>query len=266
MDSIKHYCEVTRQYDDELTQAVARSVIPETIQAIEDQATQLKALLAWFKQDFFSWVDVPSCSSCGNDGKNLEPQAAGEPTQEEVEGGASRVEVYRCPNCQQETRFPRYTQVMKLCETRQGRCGEWANCFSALVRSLGHETRYVIDWTDHVWTEAYLRQEQRWVHMDACENAYDAPKMYEKGWGKKLTYCIAVSGDEAVDVTQRYIVNKMANRMRRTEVPELWLDHNLFQLREAILFERHPDRAAEVKGRLAREKEELKGLAGKGND
>ena len=47
---------------------------------------------------------------------------------------------------------------------------------------------------------------------------------------------------------------------------ELWLDHNLFQLREAILFERHPDRAAEVKSRLAKEKEELKGLAGKGND
>ena len=102
--------------------------------------------------------------------------------------------------------------------------------------------------------------------MDACENAYDAPKMYEKGWGKKLTYCIAINADEAVDVTQRYIVNRMANRMRRIVVPELWLDHNLFQLREAILFERHPDRAAEVKSRLAKEKEELKGLAGKGGD
>ena len=102
--------------------------------------------------------------------------------------------------------------------------------------------------------------------MDSCENAYDAPKMYERGWGKKLTYCIAVNADEAVDVTQRYVINKIGNRMRRTEVPELWLDHNLFQLREAILFERHPDRAALVKSRLASEKEELKCLAGKNDN
>ena len=120
-------------------------------------------------------------------------------------------------------RYPRYNQIMKLCETKNGRCGEWANCFSALVRALGHETRFVMDWTDHVWTEAYIKAEKRWVHMDPCENAYDAPKMYERGWGKKLTYVVAINAEEAVDVTQRYILNKVANRMRRTQVPEQWL-------------------------------------------
>ena len=128
-------------------------------------------------------------------------------------------------------------------ETRNGRCGEWANCFTALVKSLGHEARFVLDWTDHVWTEAYITAENRWVHMDSCENAYDAPKMYEKGWGKKLTYVVSLNQDEAIDSTQRYIVNKIANRMRRTDVPEQWIPQAMNELTEAALFERSQDRA-----------------------
>ena len=106
---------------------------------------------------------------------------------------ASRVESYLCLKCNTQVRYPRYNSILKLMETRNGRCGEWANCFTALVKSLGHEARFVLDWTDHVWTEAYITAENRWVHMDSCENAYDAPKMYEKGWGKKLTYVVSLN-------------------------------------------------------------------------
>ena len=63
--------------------------------------------------------------------------------------------------------------------------------------------------------------------MDSCENAYDTPLVYERGWGKKLTYVIGVSKDEIVDVTPRYILNKRLNRMRRTLVPESWLKNFL---------------------------------------
>ena len=59
--------------------------------------------------------------------------------------------------------------------------------------------------------------------MDPCENVMDAPRMYEKGWGKKLNYVIAISNEEVVDVTERYILNKQTNRMRRDKVPEKWL-------------------------------------------
>jgi peptide-N4-(N-acetyl-beta-glucosaminyl)asparagine amidase len=50
-----------------------------------------------------------------------------------------------------------------------------------------------MDWTDHVWTEIYIEELDRWVHCDSCENAFDTPLVYEKGWGKKLTYCISTS-------------------------------------------------------------------------
>jgi peptide-N4-(N-acetyl-beta-glucosaminyl)asparagine amidase len=59
--------------------------------------------------------------------------------------------------------------------------------------------------------------------MDSCENAFDTPLIYEKGWGKKLTYVIGVSKEEMVDVTKRYVLNPKLNRMRRTQVPESWL-------------------------------------------
>jgi peptide-N4-(N-acetyl-beta-glucosaminyl)asparagine amidase len=124
---------------------------------------------------------------------------------------------------------------MKLLDTRNGRCGEWANCFTALCIAIGHDARFVLDWTDHVWTECYIKSEERWVHMDPCENAYDSPKMYERGWGKKLTYVLAFSLVEVVDVTHRYTLNKVMNRMRRDQVPEQWLKDVLTNLRMSLL-------------------------------
>ena len=49
----------------------------------------------------------------------------------------------------------------------------------------------------------WLPEEARWVHMDCCEDAYDAPLMYENGWKKKLNYVVAFSPSEMVDVTRR---------------------------------------------------------------
>ena len=121
----------------------------------------------------------------------------GQPTAEERQHGASRIEVYRGPTGHL-TRFPRYNDPVRLLETRAGRCGEWANCFALCARAVGFEARWVLDVTDHVWVEVWDAHGGRWVHADPCENVCDAPLLYERGWGKKLSYVLSFSSHEAV--------------------------------------------------------------------
>ena len=67
------YIEGAHLYKDEMTQMIAISCIPEEIQSmgvyglpaaewpVGNQVKQIKALLHWFKNDFFSWCDSPPC-------------------------------------------------------------------------------------------------------------------------------------------------------------------------------------------------------------
>jgi len=176
----------------------------------------------WFKTDFFSWVDSPSCPSC-----NSPTQSGGmcAPTVQEQEDGAGRGEGYNCVQCGVEgLRFPRYySKPEKLLETRRGRCGEWTN------RAMGFDSRYVVDWSDHVWAEVWSKAEGRWLHVDPGETV-DKPLVYEAGWGKKLTYVVAFSKDEVQDVTWRYSKDHQETKKRRTLVRPRWLIRNILEL------------------------------------
>ena len=97
-------------------------------------AALAQELLAWFKGSFFKWVDAPPCGSCG--AAATAGAGMGAPTADEAAHGAGRVEVYACRACGAGTRFPRYNDPVKLLETRRGRCGEWANCFTLCCRSV----------------------------------------------------------------------------------------------------------------------------------
>ncbi|KAM6176445.1 peptide-N(4)-(N-acetyl-beta-glucosaminyl)asparagine amidase isoform 3-T3 [Erethizon dorsatum] len=185
---------------------------------ISDEDFLLLELLHWFKEEFFHWVNDISCTKCGGQTRSRDKSLT--PNEDELKWGAHLVEDHYCDACQLNNRFPRYNNPEKLLETRCGRCGEWANCFTLCCRALGFEARYVWDYTDHVWTEVYSPSQQRWLHCDACEDVCDKPLLYEIGWGKKLSYIIAFSKDEVVDVTWRYSCKHEEVISRRTAITE----------------------------------------------
>ncbi|WOK99710.1 hypothetical protein Cni_G08422 [Canna indica] len=216
-ERVRPYILQVLMYEDPVRQDAARKTVP--VDEVEEKALVALAkegilrpskdesdhafllqLLFWFKESF-RWVNSPPCNKCGGETSNI---GMGHPEQSEKEFGGHRVELYRCKICSSITRFARYNDPLKLLETRRGRCGEWANCFTLYCRAFGYEARLILDLTDHVWTECFSRSLGRWMHLDPCEGVYDHPLLYEKGWNKKLNYVIAIAKDRAYDVTKRY--------------------------------------------------------------
>ncbi|XP_047304512.1 peptide-N(4)-(N-acetyl-beta-glucosaminyl)asparagine amidase isoform X3 [Homo sapiens] len=113
---------------------------------ISDEDFLLLELLHWFKEEFFHWVNNVLCSKCGGQTRSRDRSLL--PSDDELKWGAKEVEDHYCDACQFSNRFPRYNNPEKLLETRCGRCGEWANCFTLCCRAVGFEARYVWDYTE----------------------------------------------------------------------------------------------------------------------
>ncbi|KAG7362661.1 thioredoxin-like protein [Nitzschia inconspicua] len=226
---------------------------------VQQDALFLQRLCRWFPK-FMSWVNTPLCVKCGC--KECEMKTVRPPeTDEERDGNAKRVEVYYCPQCKENTTtFPRYNKASKLLETRRGRCGEYSNLFGLFCRSVGFETRLVLDLSDHLWTE--VRLGDSWIMADACEGIIDKPSMYEYGWGKSgLCYMMAIGHDEVVDVTPRYtrafLTDEFQTRRREHTTSEEMSSKIIQYLNQDLQKKMTKTRAEEVARRKKMEDAEL---------
>jgi len=102
-----------------------------------------------------------------------------------------------------------------------GQCEEFSRVAHALLSTLGFTTRYVLDFTDHVWVEVWI--DGQWMHADPSEGVVDNPLMYERDWGKKLTMIFAFTPNLVAHVTQRYTANYTATVTRR-KMDDITLD------------------------------------------
>ena len=185
----------------------------------------VRELLSWFKTEFFTWCDKPKCLHCKE--SKIDFLKNDTPNVEEIEGVASRTEVYSCSNCQRNIRFPRYNKISKLCETKTGRCGEWANIFGSILHYFKFSVRFIDNFEDHVWNEFWSESQKRWIHVDSCENAFDTPLIYEQGWKRNLIYVLGYSSSGVFDVTKRYVKNFILITERRK-------DNDIFKLSKLV--------------------------------
>lgn len=195
------YKRISAQYANQDILDYVRRLIPEEIvkkTKIEDKEAPLESILQWFKRDFMRWIPKdPKCERC-----NL-------PMSSQFIRGISwnlrNTEKYICNNCGVTIIFPRYGDILKIAETRTGRCSEWSMLFGALLNSLSIQTRIVHDYLDHCWNESLINE--KWIHVDstlAYPISFDHPYYYEQNWSKKYSYVLAFSSNGLEDVTQRY--------------------------------------------------------------
>jgi hypothetical protein len=193
----------------------------------ETQRVILQSFLDWFRTTFPYYYD--KCHKCGASCKQ-DGQDDGSfvgyvyPEQDELAGKAGRTEIYRCHKCHTVTRFPRFNSASHVLHEKRGRCGEYSMLLYRMLRAMGHETRWIVDWSDHVWCE--LLWDGRWVHLDPCEAAVDAPLLYQE-WGKQQTYIIAfyaplkIKGQHVYpaieDITTKYTSDGMAAIQERRD-------------------------------------------------
>ena len=254
--SIRGDMQLISNYKDPETQKKIREIVPKR----KENSTSkeyVKELLHWYKKEFFSWCNKPKCPLCDSD-KNIQPLGTCRSNDFEKKYQSYNTELYSCLGCGGvEVRFPRYNSPFKLLQTKTGRCGEWANLFGCILYACGFKTRFVSNYEDHVWNEFYNEEEKRWIHVDPCEEAYDTPLVYEQGWGRVMTFVVATSDEEIVDVTPRYVKDWCIVKERRSDFMENTLKAIIRNTNSNLFMKLSEEEKVKLEERRKKENEEF---------
>ena len=113
--------------------------------------------------------------------------------------------------------------------------------------------RLINNFEDHVWNEFYNEEEQRWIHLDSCEEAYDTPLLYEQGWGRVMTFILGMSDDGLVEVTPRYVKDWKIISERRSEKMEIKLSNILEDVNKKMMIGISPEEKINIENRRKNE-------------
>jgi hypothetical protein len=106
----------------------------------------------------------------------------------------------------------RHNNPLEILAYGKGRCGEFSILFTALCLAHDYRARIVLDLSDHVWSEVWDDEQERWVHVDPSEKRVDDPEMYAQDWKKNLKEVYALENGNMENVTQNY---KLRGRQKR---------------------------------------------------
>ncbi|EAY08630.1 hypothetical protein TVAG_239900 [Trichomonas vaginalis G3] len=191
----------------------------------------IQAIVDWFRTEFMQYMQKPLCHCCQ---KEVEKIKDGTSSSQEREDGAVLTYRYRCGNCNAITRFPRYTKVSTLIETKVGQSLEYSVLITSILNFMGFPSRIVCNMHyDRFWVEAYSYDLARFVHVDPVEGIIESEYIYEQ-WSRKIVWIIAVSQFGVADVTARYTKNLPAVNELRNKLYEEEKFKKLIRLRDTM--------------------------------
>jgi hypothetical protein len=166
------YKRVIEQYRNPEILKIMRSLIPDNIVSQTKDGGNVIPLLKWFKNDFMRWTSKdPVCQKCIdthsykrddtsgviNSSSSISRSSTAPMQVQTIIGNSWRMrKLEMCNNSNYEYTFPRYGEILKIAETRAGRCSEWSMLFGAMLSSLGMKTEIIHDFLDHCWNEAII--------------------------------------------------------------------------------------------------------------
>ncbi|EAY15918.1 hypothetical protein TVAG_165460 [Trichomonas vaginalis G3] len=207
----RYYNIISFLNDPELKNAVDK-VYPRSLFEHLEPYEKLKQITNWFCTQFFQKYGIPPCHVCGQPTIYAGPAPV---IPDELGGHPLSAEIFKCPICGAATRYTKFTNPIVILMNHTGRELEHCLGLASILKYTGFQFRFVlIDLKFHI-LEVYIPSMKRYVSVDPYVNRIDCPLLYECGCNQDVTWAIAYSEKECIDVSTRYVYNRNEFNARR---------------------------------------------------